>query len=96
MLVDPPSKDPSRDPADESVIASFDIDPSAWNRGRIVYVCSLCASSGDAGPTRNPAVHEEMRQHLKRLHKMKGTSMLRSETLMDDHGAISAIRFFRP
>jgi hypothetical protein len=77
------------------VIAVFDVNPSAWDEGRIRYTCSLCRATDDAGPTRNPAVHGEMREHLKRHHGIRGTSVLRSETFMDDRGAISTIEFFR-
>jgi len=77
----------------ERIIAAFYVDASAWNQGRIRYTCSLCGGSGDAGRTQNPAVHEDLRQHLKRQHRMKATSVLRSETLMDHRGAISAIKF---
>jgi hypothetical protein len=78
-----------------AVIAVFDVNPSAWDNGRIRYTCSLCRTTDDAGPTHNPAVHGQMRLHLKRNHKLRGTSVLRSETFMDERGAISAIEFFR-
>jgi hypothetical protein len=77
------------------VIVTFIIDASSWDDGRIRYTCSLCGATGEAGPTGNPAVHNDLRLHLKQNHGMKGTSGLRSETVFDSRGGISAVEFFR-
>jgi hypothetical protein len=91
-----PRKEPSiRDDVDQrQVIVTFIVDPRAWNRGRIQYRCSLCGSTDNAGPTSNAAVHNEMREHLKESHRLKGTSSLRSEINFTDRGAISSVDFF--
>ena len=78
-----------------SVVAVFSVNPSAWDQGRIQYTCSLCCVTDDAGPTANVAVHGELRLHLKKHHGIRGTSVMRSETFLDDRGAITAIEFFR-
>jgi hypothetical protein len=77
------------------VLVIFEVDGTVWQAGRIRYTCSICGSSDDGGSTRNPTVHKEMRQHLKKRHRLSGTSFLRSETRLDDGGAISAVEFFR-
>ena len=76
-------------------IVTFEIDAALWQQGRIRYTCSLCGSSDDGGPITNRTVHTEMRQHLKKKHRLVGTSLLRSETELDEGGAIRAIEFFR-
>jgi len=87
--------DPSARYGNGAVLAVFSVDPSAWDHGRIQYTCSLCRLTDDAGPTRNLAVHGELRLHLKKHHEIRGTSVMRSETFLDDRGAISAIEFYR-
>jgi len=77
------------------ILVTFAVDGNLWNEGRIRYTCSICGVSDDGGPTSNPAVHTEMRLHLKKKHRLTGTSLLRSETRLDEHGAIQAIEFFR-
>jgi hypothetical protein len=78
-----------------NAFVTFAVDGKLWKEGRIRYTCSICGLSDDAGPTTNRSVHMEMRQHLKKKHRLNGTSLLRSETRLDDRGAISAVEFFR-
>jgi hypothetical protein len=80
----------------QRIVATFIVDPFTWDLGRIRFTCSLCGGAHSAGPTSNPNVHADMRQHLKQKHAMRGTSLLRSETVLDDIGAISSVDFFRP
>ena len=75
-------------------MVTFEVDGTLWDLGRIRYTCSMCGQSDDAGSISNPAVHTEMRQHLKKKHRLTGTSLLRSETRLDDRGAISVVEFF--
>jgi hypothetical protein len=77
------------------VVVIFEVDRGLWEEGRIRYTCSICGLADDAGPTTNQSLHTEMRQHLKKKHRISGTSLMRSETLLDERGAISAVEFFR-
>ena len=81
-------------PADHD-IAVFDVNAPVWDQRGIRYTRSLCRSTDEAGSARNPSVHGEMHQHLKRHHGIRGFSTLRSERFMDDPGAIAAIEFVR-
>jgi hypothetical protein len=93
-----PRGEPSnRADVDQShVLVTFTIDALAWGGGRIVYQCSLCGATDNAGPTTNAAVHNEMRDHLRQRHRLKGTSGMRSESTFTDGGAISSVDFLRP
>ena len=82
-------------PMVSEVLVTFAVDGDLWDEGRIRYTCSICGGSDDGGPTSNPSVQTEMRQHLKKKHRLSGTSLLRSETRLDDRGAISTVEFRR-
>jgi len=86
---------PSGESGYRSIVVTFIVDALAWHEGRIRYTCSICGSMDSAGPTSNPAVHNDMREHLQLNHSMKGTSGLRSETIFDSQGGISAVEFYR-